>query len=90
MTMSNYPPGVTGNEPQIAGYDGCDECLCADPREPWSYSPDEDGNLLTACEHTGPCDCDTCDCGCHSNGDDVDEFTEPDLVDDGYDYDAGW
>lgn len=27
---SNYPPGVTGNEPQIAGYDeleyDCDEC----------------------------------------------------------------
>lgn len=33
--MSNYPPGVTGNEPQIAGYDEdeievddwtCDQC----------------------------------------------------------------
>ena len=23
--MSNYPPGVTGNEPQIAGYDERDE-----------------------------------------------------------------
>lgn len=21
MSLSNYPPGVTGNEPQIAGYD---------------------------------------------------------------------
>jgi len=27
MNLSNYPPGVTGNEPEIAGYDGpCDVC----------------------------------------------------------------
>ena len=25
--MSNYPPGVTGREPEIAGYDDeCDDC----------------------------------------------------------------
>ena len=30
MSLSNYPPGVSGNEPQIAGYDEmewtCSEC----------------------------------------------------------------
>ena len=28
MTHSNYPPGVTGNEPQIAGMSAEDEALC--------------------------------------------------------------
>ena len=67
---SNYPPGVTGNEPHIAGHDGCD--------------------LTVACEHTEPCECEPCECGCHDDGDDVDEFTEPDATDDGHDYDWGW
>lgn len=26
MSMSNYPPGVSGNEPQITGEWPCDEC----------------------------------------------------------------
>lgn len=26
MGLSNYPPGVTGNEPQIAGYPPCGNC----------------------------------------------------------------
>ena len=26
MSLSNYPPGVTGNEPQIAGYSECPRC----------------------------------------------------------------
>lgn len=30
MSLSNYPPGVSGNEPEIAGYDEieieCEEC----------------------------------------------------------------
>lgn len=25
---SNYPPGVSGNEPQIVGPDECEECGC--------------------------------------------------------------
>ena len=31
--LSNYPPGVTGLEPEIVGYDECeceDECECYD------------------------------------------------------------
>ena len=85
--FDNYPPGVTGNEPQIAGYEGCDECLCADPDEPWTYSPDEQGNLLIACEHTGACDCETCDCSCHSEPDF--DYFDVDNYDDGVDCDAG-
>lgn len=26
MRLSNYPPGVTGNEPEIAGYPPCGNC----------------------------------------------------------------
>ncbi len=39
MSGSNYPPGVTGNEPQIAGYD--DECaFCGQPwGEDHSHAP---------------------------------------------------
>ena len=34
MRLSNYPPGVSGNEPQIAGYDEDDEGDEATPNPP--------------------------------------------------------
>jgi hypothetical protein len=37
---SNYPPGVTGNEPQIAGYPPCGNCA-HDAEE-----HDEDGRCM--------------------------------------------
>lgn len=39
MNLSNYPPGVTGNEPQIAGYDATEEVrecpVCGEETEGW-------------------------------------------------------
>ena len=40
MNLSNYPPGVSGNEPQIVGYPECPEC-----DEPYDADPDEFGGL---------------------------------------------
>jgi DnaJ-class molecular chaperone len=46
--MSNYPPGVTGNEPQITGEWPCDEC------DGMGYFEDEDGkDSCKFCEGTG-------------------------------------
>lgn len=38
--LSNYPPGVSGNEPQITGD------WPVDPRAPWEDVSDEDGPVL--------------------------------------------
>jgi len=38
MSMNNYPPGVTGNEPEIAGYEGCEDCPCDEPEAPEGIS----------------------------------------------------
>ena len=43
MSLSNYPPGVTGNEPEIAGYPLCGRC---------GHDPDdhaEDDQFLSMC-----------------------------------------
>lgn len=46
--MSNYPPGVTGNEPQITGEWPCDVC------GGYGYDEDEDGkHACPACRGTG-------------------------------------
>lgn len=46
--MSNYPPGVTGNEPQITGEWPCDVCGGC------GYDEDEDGkHSCFACQGTG-------------------------------------
>lgn len=46
--MSNYPPGVTGNEPQITGEWPCDECGGR------GYDEDEDGKYACPlCKGTG-------------------------------------
>jgi len=38
--MLNYPPGVTGNEPEIAGYPPCGNCGCeADDHSTKDASP---------------------------------------------------
>ena len=76
--MSNYPPGVTGFEPHLAGYLDCEECVCEDPLEAWRYYEDKDGEFI-ACDHQQPCDCDPCECDCH-NGRDGDSS----YVDEGY------
>ena len=88
MGLSNYPPGVTGNEPQIGGYDCCDDCLCTDPGEAWAYGADEHGDLV-ACEHREDCDCETCECACHSSSEPDYDYYDVDNYDSGYDYDAG-
>lgn len=88
--FDNYPPGVTGNEPEIAGYDGCEDCLCTDTSEPWGYSADKNGDLIVPCEHTKSCDCETCECSCHSDSETDYSYYDVDNHDDGYDYDSGW
>ena len=50
-----YPPGVTGNEPQIAGYDESSNCVvCAEPLDPadeYPSAPDDSGYFCqTECE----------------------------------------
>jgi hypothetical protein len=47
--MSNYPPGVSGNEPQITGEWPCEECYGERGEQ------DEDGRVLTCprCRGTG-------------------------------------
>jgi hypothetical protein len=46
--MSNYPPGVTGNEPQITGEWPCDDCGGR------GYEEDEDGkSSCPSCDGTG-------------------------------------
>jgi DnaJ-class molecular chaperone len=46
--MSNYPPGVTGNEPQITGEWPCDMC------GGMGYDEDEDGKQpCETCNGTG-------------------------------------
>lgn len=46
--MSNYPPGVTGNEPQITGEWPCDVC------GGMGYDEDEDGkHACNTCNGTG-------------------------------------
>lgn len=47
--LSNYPPGVTGNEPQIAGYPPCQNPRCR-------HDLDEH-------EDDGPCMVEGCLCG---------------------------
>lgn len=47
---SNYPPGVTGNEPEIVGYPTC--AVCGHDAE---LHVDDDGE---------PCPCQETGCGC--------------------------
>lgn len=48
MNLSNYPPGVTGNEPQITGEWPCDLCGGC------GYEEDENGkNSCALCGGTG-------------------------------------
>lgn len=51
--MNNYPPGVTGNEYEIAGYPECPKC-----DQPYDPTPDQYGDLrCESCGHwliTGP------------------------------------
>lgn len=89
MTMSNYPPGVTGNEPHLRGYEGCEECPCEEPDAPESISASGD-----ICIHPDVCGCDQCECSCHVEDDDGEERYEAMLdreadLDRYYDYDGG-
>ena len=63
--LSNYPPGVTGNEPEIAGYEGCEGCPCDEPETPEGISAS--GEI---CSHPDVCGCDQCECECHIIDDD--------------------
>jgi hypothetical protein len=46
--MNNYPPGVTGNEPQITGEWPCEDCLGA------GYFEDGDGpDSCLSCDGSG-------------------------------------
>lgn len=46
----DYPPGVTGNEPEIAGYPECPEC----GQHPDDRGHDEDGDPCTHPCHDEP------------------------------------
>lgn len=73
MNDSNYPPGVSGNEPQITGYDERDatrEALCAnDECARFDVPQDAEGTeyLLTAAMYGNPAEIEfvwECTC-CH-------------------------
>lgn len=53
MSLSNYPPGVTGNEPEIAGYDEipwtCSEC----DTEGTAYGSRVSDHFTFECEQCG-------------------------------------
>ena len=53
--MSNYPPGVTGSEPQITGASTCDceECSCTNI----GLNDNDDGTSI----------CDECGMGLHED-----------------------
>lgn len=69
---SNYPPGVTGNEPQIAGYPNCAEC---------GHEIEEHYEVGGAYEP-----CMVPDCGCRSYEEFLD-VPDPDSMRGGRDYD---
>ena len=54
--MSNYPPGVTGNEPEIAGYPPCVKCGHLDEEH---EEPSLVGGILVG---TSPCEIEGCEC----------------------------
>lgn len=74
--MSNYPPGVTGNEPQIVGYPDPETRDYASierdrptgttwERIPWTTCPECDGTIVSPTTHRCPCgyDANCADCG---------------------------
>jgi RNA polymerase subunit RPABC4/transcription elongation factor Spt4 len=80
--LSNYPPGVTGNEPQITGEYPCADCGAPLPESP--HCPECNAGEMTlgeiqdergshevfacdGCGHTIPSDFDTCPGGCEED-----------------------
>lgn len=57
----DYPPGVTGNEPEIAGYPPCAYC-----RHDSEEHLDEEDNELTHCRVDG------CNCGVYAEYAEID------------------
>lgn len=71
--MSNYPPNVSGNEPEIAGYPNCGQLGCghAEDEHAGDMEPAEGTDILSGCEVPG--------CGCggykqYPQGPDPDEL----------------
>ncbi len=70
MSASNYPPGVTGSEPEIAGESLCEDYPCCghtplDPcqrqwyDEPGAFDTSRPGNEHALCDHeNGDCSVD--------------------------------
>jgi hypothetical protein len=58
----NYPDGVTGNEPEVGGYAGCEDCECTYEGEPERVHDDscDDHQITPISDIDCPTVCDEC------------------------------